>query len=134
MKSADRPDALPVNSQVTFLYYADLAEPERFYGEMLGFDKTFDKGWVKFFKTTEHSYVGLVDQAKGHHKASDAKSVMVSMETPDLEAWYERMKAKNADFVVHLDLDKSADQMVSTFLMRDPGGYSVEFFRFNNKD
>lgn len=131
---AERPDALPVNSQVTFLYYADLAEPERFYGEMLGFEKTFDKGWVKFFRITEFSYVGLVDQEKGHHKASDAKSVMVSMETPDLESWYARMQAKNADFVVHLDLDKSAGQMVSTFLMRDPGGYSVEFFRFNNKD
>ncbi len=29
---------------------------------------------------------------------------------------------------------KAAEQMVSTFLMRDPGGYSVEFFRFNKRD
>lgn len=125
--------ALPINSQVTFLYYNNLMEPERFYGELLGLEKTFDKGWVKFFRMTEHSYVGLVDEAKGHHNASDAKSVMVSMETPDLEAWYARMKATDVDIVVQFDPAKSADQMVSTFLMRDPGGYSVEFFRFNKQ-
>ncbi|MEP9373825.1 VOC family protein [Mesorhizobium sp. KR1-2] len=124
----------PVNSQVTFLYYDDLASPERFYGEMLGLEKTFDKGWVKFFRATEHSYIGLVEQAKGHHNTSEAKSVMVSLESPELEAWYERMKAKGVDFVVHLDTDMSAGRLVSTFLMRDPGGYSVEFFRFNRLD
>lgn len=134
MNAHAKTGTLPVNAQVTFLYYKDLATPEHFYGELLGFEKTFDKGWVKFFRVTEYSYVGLVDEAKGHHKASDAKAVMVSMETPELEAWYERMKANGADIVVHFDPAKAADQMVSTFLMRDPGGYSVEFFRFNKQD
>lgn len=129
-----KPAASPVSSQVTFFYYGNLAEPERFYGELLGLEKTFDKGWVKFFRITEHSYVGLVDEAKGHHNASEAKSVMLSMETPDLEGWYARMKATGVDIVVHFDAAKAADQLVSTFLMRDPGGYSVEFFRFNKRD
>lgn len=134
MNTQKKTGTLPVNAQVTFLYYQDLAAPERFYKEQLGFEKTFDKGWVKFFRVTEHSYVGLVDEAKGHHKASDAKAVMVSMETPELEAWYERMKGSGAEIVVHYDPAKAAEQMVSTFLMRDPGGYSVEFFRFNKHD
>lgn len=128
-------DAMPpVSSQVTFFYYKDLAAPELFYGETLGFPKTFDKGWVKFFQLTPHSYVGLVDETKGHHKALDQKSVMLSMETPDLEDWYERAKARGAPFQNHPDFARAAEKMVTGFMLSDPGGYTIEFFRFNRKD
>lgn len=125
---------LPVDSQVTFFYYKDLAAPERFYGETLGFPKTFDKGWVKFFRLTPCSYVGLVDEARGHHKALDQKSVMLSMETADLEAWYERAKRHGASFQTHPDFAAAAQKMITGFMLSDPGGYTVEFFRFNRKD
>jgi extradiol dioxygenase family protein len=125
---------LPVASQVTFFYYKDLAAPERFYGETLGFSKTFDKGWVKFFQLTPHSYVGLVDETRGHHKALDQKSVMLSMETPNLEDWYERAKKRGAPFQNHPDFAAAAEKMVTGFMLSDPGGYTVEFFRFNRKD
>ena len=128
------PKTPPVSSQVTFLYYADLAGPERFYGEILGFEKTLDKDWVKLFRITDRSYVGLVDETKGHHKASGEKSVMVSFETADLEAWYDRMRATNADFLAHLDPSSVGSKLVSAFLLRDPGGYTVEFFRFNQQE
>lgn len=128
------PGGLPVDAQVTFFYYKDLAAPERFYGETLGFAKTFDKGWVKFFQLTEHSYVGLVDEAHGHHKALDQKSVMLSIETPALEAWYERAKARGASFQNHPDFTAAGEKMVTGFMLSDPGGYTVEFFRFNRRD
>lgn len=134
MTNAERSQTLPVSAQVTFFYYADLGEPERFYGETLGFEKTFDKGWVKFFKLTEHSYVGLVNEAKGHHKAADAKSVMLSIETSDLEGWYERMKRRGAPFQNHPDFAGAGEKMITGFMLSDPGGYTVEFFRFNRKD
>ena len=127
-------DALPVVGQVTFFYYKELTGPERFYGEMLGFPKSFDKGWVKFFQLTPHSCVGLVDEAHGHHKALDQKSVMLSMETPDLEAWYERAKARGATFQTHPDFAAAGEKMVTGFMLSDPGGYTVEFFRFNRRD
>ncbi len=127
-------DNLPVEAQVTFFYYKDLAEPERFYGETLGFRKTFDKGWVKFFQLTQHSYVGLVDEARGHHQVSKQKSVMLSMETPNLEDWYERAKKRGAPFQNHPDFARADEKMVTGFMLSDPGGYTVEFFRFNRKD
>lgn len=127
-------DALPVTGQVTFFYYKDLAAPERFYGETLGFHKTFDKGWVKFFQLTGQSYVGLVDEARGHHKASEQKPVMLSMETPDLEDWYERAKARGAVLQSHPDFAGAAEKMITGFMLSDPGGYTVEFFRFNRRD
>jgi hypothetical protein len=126
--------ALPVTAQVTFFYYKELATPERFYGDTLGFPKTFDKGWVKFFQLTPQSYVGLVDERQGHHKALDQKSVMLSMETPALEDWYERAKARGATFQTHPDFASAAEKMVTGFMLSDPGGYTVEFFRFNRRD
>lgn len=125
---------LPVTSQVTFFYYADLAAPERFYGETLGFEKTFDQGWVKFFRLTEFSSVGLVDEAHGFHKAAQEKSVMLSMETARLEEWYERARSKGAVFRKHPDFAASGDAMVTSFMLSDPGGYTVEFFRLNRRD
>lgn len=120
-----------VNSQVTFFYYEDLTAPEAFYGDLLGFEKTFDKGWVKFFRITANSCVGLVSSKEGHHKASEAKAVMLSIETPELEAWFARVSERDAAVEVPLNLDQPTNRLVTTFLLRDPGGYSVEFFRFN---
>ena len=127
-------EALPVTGQVTFFYYKDLDAPERFYGETLGLRKTFDKGWVKFFQLTGQSYVGLVDEARGHHKALEQKAVMLSMETPDLEGWYERAKARGAAFQTHPDFAAAGEKMITGFMLSDPGGYTVEFFRFNRRD
>lgn len=123
---------LPIQGQVTFLYFRDMDAAEGFYAGVLGLRKTFDKGWVRFFQVTPVSFVGLVDEKYGHHRAGGEKSVMVSIETPALEAWYARMVQRGAEFQTHLDLEKSASQMISAFLLRDPGGYSVEFFRFND--
>lgn len=132
MKDGDVTGALPVNAQVTFFYYPDLSPPERFYGTLLGFEKTFDQGWVKFFRLTPHSYVGLVDAARGHHSAGGEKSVMLSMETNALEDWHRRAVAGGASFQVEPDFG-ATDRLITNFMLTDPGGYTVEFFRFNRK-
>lgn len=119
----------PVNAQVTFLYYADLAPAAAFYETTLGLKKTYDQDWVKFYQITPTSYVGLVDEKKGHHKSAEGKAVMVSMETLQLEAWYERMRAQKADFISHFD-PAGKHPLVNGFMVRDPGGYTVEFFRW----
>ncbi|WP_048648669.1 VOC family protein [Nitratireductor soli] len=118
--------------QITFFYYADMAAAERFYGTVLGLEKTFDKEWVKFFRLADHAQVGLIDEAKGHHAAGNARGVMLSIETAELEAWYARAKAGGAEFIKHLNPDQTTNALVNAFLLRDPGGYSVEFFRFND--
>ncbi|MCR4265556.1 VOC family protein [Nitratireductor sp. ZSWI3] len=121
----------PIEGQITFFYYADIGQAEAFYGATLGLEKIFDRGWVKFFRITGTARVGLVDEAHGHHPAAGPKSVMLSIETPDLEGWYARARAGGAEFQKHLDLENPTNSLVNGFLLRDPGGYSVEFFRFN---
>lgn len=133
MTGVEGSGALPVNAQVTFFYYADLAAPENFYGALLGFPKTFDKGWVRFFQLTPHSYVGLVDETRGHHKKGGEKSVMLSIETDALEGWHARARAGGTPFQVEPDFADTA-RLITNFMLTDPGGYTVEFFRFNRRE
>jgi len=125
-----RAETPAIGSQVTFLYYKDLVPPARFYGEVLGFPEAFDGGWVKMYRISETSYVGLVDESKGYLKTASDKPVMLSIETAQVAEWYERVKANGPEFLeTHL---KPADEgLANGFLMRDPAGYAVEIFKWN---
>ena len=115
--------------QVTFLYYADIEKAADFYGNVMGFEKTFDEEWVMFFAITNTSSVGLVDEKKGFLKASDDKPVMLSIVTDDVDSWYSNLKQKDVKFIKHLDKAKSTG-FVYGFLVEDPGGYTVEVFEW----
>lgn len=120
-----------VNGQVTFIYHKDMAAAEHFYGEVLGLKKTYDQGWVRMFQVTEHSVIGVVDGTRGYHKApAVTPSVMLSIETTDLEGWYKQLKSKGATFLKELDLNRSTNGLVNSILLADPAGYTVEFFRW----
>jgi catechol 2,3-dioxygenase-like lactoylglutathione lyase family enzyme len=126
------PAALPqVSAQVTFIYHKDMAAAEHFYGDVLGLPKTYDQGWVKMFRVTEHSIIGVVDGTRGYHKAPAATpSVMLSVETTDLEGWYKRLKDRGATFLKELDLERPGNGLVNSILVTDPAGYTVEFYRW----
>lgn len=118
----------PIDSQVVFLYYADLDAAAAFYGDTLGLEKTFDEGWVKIYATSETSFVGLVDEQRGSHRASEDKPVMLSLVTADVDAWHERLRERGVRI-----LSEPADSTsvpVRAFLVEDPGGYTVEFFQW----
>lgn len=55
---------------------------------------------------------------------------MLSIETGALEAWHDRATANGATFQVHPDF-AATDKLITNFMLTDPGGYTVEFFRFN---
>ena len=58
---------------------------------LLKLEKTMDKGWVKIYRITPTSSVGLVLQGHGAHDVSDEKPAMLSIVTGDIDAWYERL-------------------------------------------
>ncbi len=123
----------PVNSSVTFLYYKDLAAAENFYGQVLGFEKDFDGDWVKIFRAADSGRVGIVDEKKGYLNTAENKPVMFSIDTPDVEAWYSRVLEKGENYI-HKPLKPEADGFVRAFLLKDPGGYHVEFFQWLEKE
>lgn len=117
-----------IESQVVMLYYRSLEQPADFYGRRLGLTKTLDWDWIKFYQTSPTSYVGLVKQGENaFHRARARNSVMLSIATEQVDEWYERLRAeKGIKFVQELD-DRGP---IRSFLVRDPGNYTVEFFQW----
>jgi len=131
--AAEKPIALPnIDSQIIFFYYKDVDEVTPFYERTLGLTKTFDLGWVKIYRITPTSYVGLTSENRGFHKTSLNKPAMLSIVTDDVDGWYDRLSQSGANIVSKLKpmtATPAADRApVRGFIVEDPGGYTVEFF------
>lgn len=118
----------PLDEQITMFYYEELDEASEFYGTILGLEKTFDWEWVEFFKTGPASSVGIVRGGEGaYHEPKPGNAVMLSMVTSDVDAWYERIKDRK-DLVFLKRIGDGGG--IRSFLLEDPGGYTVEFFEW----
>lgn len=123
----------PINEQIVMLYYQDISEPVRFYQEVIGLRPTFTEEWVRIYAVTETSSVGVVRAGPGaYHTPQARNAVMLSIVTDDVEAWYRRLKAAgNVSFLKELEDNPSAP--IRSFLVTDPGGYTIEFFQWRER-
>ncbi len=131
------PAAGSLGETVTFFYYDDLEAQLPFYEGLLGLEKTMDRDWVKIYRITPNSSVGLVLNGRGVHAVSDDKPAMLSLITEDVDAWYARLTAAGVKVRSPLppaDEKRGADRApVRGFIVEDPGGYTVEFFTWQTK-
>jgi catechol 2,3-dioxygenase-like lactoylglutathione lyase family enzyme len=120
-----------VSEQVTFLYYENVEEAARFYGEVLGLEKSFELEWVKMFRLSPTSSVGLVNATKGSLRPSKDKPVMVSLVVPldAIDAWYAYLKGRGV--AIEDPPGVGADGNVKAFAFKDPEGYSLEVFAWS---
>jgi len=124
--------SLTTDGQVVMFYYKDLSEADYFYGNLLGFKKTLDLDWVKFYQTSGSGTVGLVAEGEGAwHKVQEKNSVMLSIVTSEVDAWYAALKQKDE---ISFLKEIGDGGPVRSFLMEDPGGYTVEFFQWLKAD
>jgi lactoylglutathione lyase len=125
-QSSQRPPM--ATGQVTFLYFDDLAKADAFYGETLGLENELNLEWVKIYKLSPSSSVGLVNATGGAHRPSADKPVMVSMvvSMSDVDAWWNYLKARGVDVGDAPSSDGEAP--VKAFGFKDPEGYSLEVF------
>lgn len=114
-----------------FFYYENLQEAADWYEHKLGLKKSTQEEWVVIFELTPTSYLGLVNASGGSLRPTSNKGALLSIETEDLEIWYERLKAVEGINMIH-GIEIGADGMIEEFRMTDPGGYVVEFFRWAN--
>lgn len=129
---ASQPHANPsVAAGVTFFYYDDLDEAADWYENKLGLNKLTDEGWVVIFELTESSHLGLVNASDGTLKPTENKGAMFSIDTADLEAWYEKLKDVD-EINMRQGMQESTNGMIEVFSVTDPGGYIIEFFRWRN--
>ena len=129
-ESTIQPPAIKENT--IMFYYKDLAAVVPFYEKTLGLTKTFDEDWVKIYRITPGSSIGLVQEGEtSFHRAQADNAVMLSIVTDDVDAWYHRLKATEG--VVFLqDIYNNENVPIRAFLVADPGGYSIEFFQWLN--
>lgn len=136
---ATRADEQPlptIDGTITFFYYEDLAAASRFYEDLLQLPITMNEDWVKIFRITSTSSVGIVQNGRGFHEVSADKPAMLSMVTNDVDAWYARLR--EADVLIRSELpppDKEREAgkaPVRGFVVEDPGGYTIEFFTWRS--
>jgi predicted enzyme related to lactoylglutathione lyase len=125
-------DKLEVQSQITFLYYHDLQPISKFYEEMMGFELIEDQGWAKIYRVHGSSYLGIVDEERGFHKAQEKSAVLITLVVNDVVGWYDYLKLKGVKMLTELREMESIQ--VRGFFLEDPGGYAIEVQQFLNPD
>lgn len=126
-----RPPRPPLLGAIAFYYYDDLAPAIRWYEERLGLRRAWDGGWAVVFELPGSSRIGLVDTARGFERAvpGPSKGTLISLETDDLRTWREYLATfGDTEFVT--EIRAATDGLTEMFVVRDPGGYPVEFFRW----
>lgn len=131
-------DMPAIDGQVTFLYYESLDAPSQFYGETLGFPLTFDLGWVRIYQVSDNASVGIVGEGRGYHKPDTGEApVMFSIVTPDVDAWYASLTEAGVAIEAPPAPEgeegaEASGAPIRSFVVRDPGGYTVEFFEWQD--
>ncbi|MGH8265070.1 MAG: VOC family protein [Steroidobacterales bacterium] len=119
-----------VEDQVTFLYYADLAGPRGFYGGLLGLKSYYETDWVTLYRLSPGASVGLVRSTDPQLTADQKRdAAMVSIVVADVDGTFGSFKGKPGLVVQKAPYDHPSVP-IRAFLLRDPGGYSVEFFEW----
>lgn len=115
---------------ITWLYYRDLPAAMRFYERVMGLTLTVDQGWAKVYQVSPTSFVGLVDETRGMHRASDTKPVALAFVTDRVDDWHRWLVSQGVK--VRGESKDSANLPIRGFVAIDPEGYTLEFETFRD--
>jgi lactoylglutathione lyase len=117
-----------IEGMITFLYYKDLPSVARFYEDVLGLELVIDQGFAKIYKVAGDAHLGIVDEAKGYHRANPIKPVEITLLVSDVDAWYQKIHSMGVSTLCEpRDIEVPHLRM---FLMQDPEGYVIEIQKF----
>ena len=126
--SGSRPASLVVQANIVWLYYRDVPAAQRFYEDTIGLALVVDQGFAKVYQVSPTSFVGLVDEKQGLHRASETKAVTVSFVTEQIDEWYKYLQSKGVR--IRNPLGDATRHPTRGFVALDPEGYFLEFERF----
>ncbi len=119
-------------SQITFLYYQDLAPIVPFYQDVLGLELVEDQGWAKIYRVGGDAYVGIVGGEKGFHQPQEKNAVLITLVVNDVPAWYNYLKDQGVTMLS--ELQHSQEIQIRGFFFQGPGGYTFEIQQFLKPD
>lgn len=117
-------------ANITWLYYRDLPRAMRFYQQVMGLTLTVDQGWAKVYQVSPTSFVGLVDETRGMHRASETKPVALAFVTSRVDDWHRWLTSNGV--VTRGEAKDSANLPIRGFVALDPEGYTLEFETFRD--
>ncbi len=122
--------ALPIDSQITFLYADDLARSASFYEEALGLKLALDQGGCRIYRVTgSGAFIGVCLAADA---PVEPASIIFTLVTPDVDLWYARICGLGWECE---DAPRYNDVYdIYHFFVRDPSGYRIEIQRFPEAD
>lgn len=123
-----RPSSLGVSANIVFLYYRDVPRAQQFYEDVLGLALSVDQGFAKIFQVSPTSFVGLVDESQGLHRASEQKPVTVSFVVDDVDGWHAYLVRRGV--TIRHPLGDAKRHPTRGFVAVDPEGYFLEFETF----
>ena len=108
----------PFDSQITFLYVADLDRSSAFYGDTLGLELARDQGARRIYRVRDGAYVGLCS-----HRPPEPGGVIVTLVADDVDAWAYRLAVAGHE----VDGPHANERFELYHLfVRDPDGHLVE--------
>ena len=116
------------SSQITFLYFRELAGPAHFFEEILGLQKVNDQGFARIYRISGGAFIGIVDEAQGYCDAPTAKNVLITLVTENVHQWYARLKDAGVAIEAAPAVHEKAN--VEGFFFEGPGGYAFEIQKF----
>lgn len=120
--------ALPVDSQITFLYTRDLEKSAHFYEDILGLPLAVDQGSCRIYHIIgQHAYFGICERDTA---PDNPVGIIFTFVTQDVDGWYERITSKGWE-CEHAP-ESSETYKLYHFFVNDPNGYKIEFQRFND--
>ena len=117
-----------IQSQITFLYYADLHAAEAFYGDVLGFELVEDQAWAKVYRVGRDAFLGVVAGERGFHQPKAHNAVLLTLVVDDVPGWYEYLKSWGVKMLS--EVQHREDIQIQCFFFEDPGGYTLEIQQF----
>lgn len=116
------------DSQVTFLYAANLHESARFYHELLGLELVLDQGPCQIFRVAGNAFLGVC-QCSGERPVS-ADGVIVTFVSNDVDGWYDKLAAAGVAFMAPPTHNERFNIYHAFF--HDPDGYKLEVQQFQD--
>lgn len=115
----------PVDQFITFLPATDLAEVDRFYGQLLGLEMALDQGTCRIFRITAGAFVGF---CMGPARIDPPEAVILTLVTDAVSEWH-------ASLVAHCVATDGPPRVneryqIEHFFAMDPNGYRIEVQRF----
>ena len=116
------------DSQITFLYFKDLAEAAFFFEDILKLELVDDQGAAKIYRHCGNTFIRIVDEKEGLCRAQEENGVLITIVAEKVQEWYDYLVSRGVPMETPVQRPESFP--VECFFFKGPGGYEFEIQRF----